>query len=120
LHNFTELDADDWYHRNSSRIEGLNTQALDVQFIFDTLKGCSSEISNFLEIGCSSGQKTQLIAQLFQAQGWGVDISATAIQKALERTSGMRDTLTFVTGRGSDLDFKNGSMDLIFLGFFCT
>ena len=117
MENFTPLDADDWFERNRTKLESSQFNTLDVEFIYQTLSGCKSKISNLLEIGCASGRKTELLAQLFDARAWGVDLSQVAIDAAFSRSNSSVNDLHFYRSRAQDLDFPNNSMDLIFIGF---
>jgi len=66
-----------------------------------------------LDLGCGAGGISEYISDATGAHVTGLDYSATAIETAVNRTSGKRDRLTFVQGDMNALDFADGWFDKI-------
>lgn len=74
---FLKYEGDNWFKRNQKVIK---KSFPELKFLTKYLKAQS--ISKFLEIGCSSGMKTKILARKLNAEGYGLDPSKLAIKQA--------------------------------------
>ena len=107
---FRSGEGDSWYDRNR---ETLEEYAPDSDVIVRTLQSLDIVPSRVLEIGCSSGQRLQLITDIFGAECAGVDPSAKAIAAGGARFP----RLSLHVATADDLPFDDGNFDLIIFGF---
>lgn len=67
-----------------------------------------------LELGCGAGQMAEYISDQSGASILGIDYSTTAIQGALERTTGKRSRLDYRVANMDSLDFPPECFDVIY------
>lgn len=70
-------------------------------------------VKHVLEIGCGQGTGARIIYELFGPERYvGVDLDPSMIQRARKRSGGLPN-VTFLQGDVSNLDFPDGSFDLV-------
>jgi ubiquinone/menaquinone biosynthesis C-methylase UbiE len=115
---FLSSEGDNWFIRN--RKIGF-AKSPEIKFLLNYLK--PQPIQKLLEIGCSSGGKTKILARKLHAEGYGIDPSKLAIKKA--RSSNHRalrnffglQQLNFNVGTAEKLMFGTKFFDFIYFGF---
>jgi SAM-dependent methyltransferase len=69
--------------------------------------------TNILEIGCGQGTGAKIIYDLFRPERYvGVDLDPRMIQRARRRSGGLPNA-TFLEGDVTNLDFPDGSFNLV-------
>ena len=91
--------------------------SIDVDFICNSLFPFQNEINDILEIGCASGKKISSLVKYFKANGFGLDPSQMAINKAKDIHKDDITQLNFEVGVATALPYRNDSFDLVFFGF---
>jgi ubiquinone/menaquinone biosynthesis C-methylase UbiE len=115
---FLSSEGDNWYIRNNKK--GF-AKSPEIRFLLNYLK--AQPIQKLLEVGCSSGKKTRILARKLHAEGYGIDPSKLAIKKA--RTSNCRtfrkffglQQPNFSVGTADKLMFGTKFFDFIYFGF---
>lgn len=113
---FLDSEADAWYQRNQQAIAAQdyqNTDAISVTIkdllSSDEFKGRKN--INILEVGCGEARRLAYLAKTFDVKVWGVEPSALAVAKAVER--GVKAS----QGTADLLPFDTASMDIVVYGF---
>jgi ubiquinone/menaquinone biosynthesis C-methylase UbiE len=109
---FLSGEGDNWFIRNRHMLG--KQEYLDVDFLVRNLPILEAGESKFLEIGCSSGEKTFSLSSRLKSHGFGIDPSYLAIEKAREMHNG---SLTFSVGTADLLPYENHFFDLVYFGF---
>jgi len=116
---FCESEANNWFSRNRKHLETVETGGasipIEIGELCRWLDPFKSEIGALLEIGCSSGQKTELLSRAFNASGYGLDPSDHAVRQGNERLAGSGTQL--ICGTSDNLPFDDGYFDVVYFGF---
>lgn len=110
---FKQTEADNYHNRNKNSKPDIKN-SYDLKVIKETLIPFSNDIECILELGCGDGTKLNYLSKLFNAKGYGVDLSNLAIRDA---SVNFPDLILFNNSADEKL-FDRNQMDLIFLGFF--
>jgi ubiquinone/menaquinone biosynthesis C-methylase UbiE len=109
---FLNGEGDKWFQRNKQTLEN-RTFDYPTSIIKRTLQNHTDNINSILEIGCSNGTKINDLANHFNARGFGVDPSQSAILEGQTKYK----HLELSQGTASKLPFSNDFFDLVFFGF---
>ena len=107
---FATSEGDQYFLRNS---RSGGSQINDNDVIVDLLRFIELRPKKALEIGCSSGDRLDLIKRAFDAECWGVDPSSKAIEDGKIRFP----EILLQVGTADILPFENNSFDVIIFGF---
>lgn len=110
---FKQTEANNYHNRNRSSKSNRDI-SYDLKVITETLIPFSNQVENILELGCGDATKLNYLSKLFNAKGFGVDLSGLAIKEA---SINFPDLQLFNNGADEKI-FHRNQMDLIFLGFF--
>jgi len=102
---FLSTEGDEWFKRNAS-VEKHDK-------IIELLNHIELYPKKVLEIGCSSGDRLQLLRQKFNAECYGIDPST----KAIEHGKSKFNNISLTVGSADSLPFENDSFDTIIFGF---
>ena len=74
---FLDHEANAWYERNKKHYDNIDGKSGVLDYILKTnyIRSCE----NILEVGCSNGYHLNLISKHFNAKGYGIEPSSTAI-----------------------------------------
>lgn len=77
------------------------------------------ENSHILDVGCGTGGNSAYLAEKYGCRVTGIDISDLMVERANERvvSSGLDDRLSFSVGNAYDLDFSDGTFDVVMTVF---
>lgn len=77
------------------------------------------ENSHVLDVGCGTGGNSAYLAEKYGCRVTGFDISEQMVERANERavSSGLEDRLSFSVGDAYDLDFPDGTFDIVMTVF---
>ena len=77
------------------------------------------ENSHVLDVGCGTGENSVYLAEKYGCRVTGFDISERMVERANERavSSGLEDRLSFSIGDAYDLDFPDGTFDVVMTVF---
>ena len=64
-----------------------------------------------LDIGCGTGNNTDLVQKITHGQVFGLEPSEGMIRKAIKKN----DEIIFVSGHGGDIPFENGFFDFVYM-----
>lgn len=108
---FLDQEANQWFERNRSAIQNRNMP--DDDFIASTLQTQANLFANskILEIGCADGFRLKYLKGALNAEVYGIDPSASAVQE------GINAGLDLKVGTADKLDFEDGTFDIVILGF---
>jgi ubiquinone/menaquinone biosynthesis C-methylase UbiE len=116
---FRESEANQWFARNRKHLEECQREAnelpIEVAELARVLSPFKPHINRVLEIGCSSGQKLELICNALDASGEGIEPSESAVAQGNERLAGSGVRLQ--AGTSDQLPFEKESFDLVYFGF---
>ena len=78
-----------------------------------------NENSHVLDIGCGTGGNAAYLAETYGCRVTGIDIAEHMVERANERavSSGLDDRLSFSVGDAYDLDFHDGTFDMVMTVF---
>lgn len=110
--HFLMGEGDAWFSRNQNK-EGSIANAVDVRFIKTVLQPFAARIDSLLEIGCANGSKCHEIATHFDANGFGIDPSAAAINMANQ----LYPSQNWQVGVAHQLPYPDHSFQLVYFGF---
>lgn len=110
---FLSSEGDNWFYRNRSHIESDSNVHPDIDFIVRELDGAEFNFRNLLEVGCASGAKLEKLARAFDAKGFGVDPSSSAISRGLKRYP----NLDLRQGLANELPFQDIKFSFVYFGF---
>jgi SAM-dependent methyltransferase len=110
---FKQNEGDN-YHTRNKRSKSNKEMSYDLKVITETLIPFSNRLDNILELGCGDATKLNYLSKLFNAKGFGVDLSGLAIKEA---SINFPDLQLFNNGAEEKI-FHRNQMDLIILGFF--
>lgn len=115
-HIFLSGEGDSWYNRNLLHKPDSQSLSYDVECIIEFCKAPAvGEVKRVLEIGCSDGTKLNTLAKHFNAVGFGIDPSASAISDGMKRYNSSHINLS--VGTSDTLPYEDESFDLVFVGF---
>lgn len=113
---FLSSEADAWYERNEQAVakadfsvDPVSASVLEIAATFPT--DVESGKIRILEIGCGEGRRLEWLATHLNAEVFGVEPSARAVEKARARG------VTAERGTADDLPFGNATFDVIIFGF---
>ena len=110
---FSQSEGDNWFYRNLPQIESTDSWT-DVNFIKSRLRPFNSRVSKILEVGCAAGHKVESLATDFDAEPFGIDPSARAVDTAVKRTGKSKN---FRIGTADKIEFPDSNFDLVFVAF---
>jgi SAM-dependent methyltransferase len=110
---FKESEANNYHERNKDKNHEVQV-SYDLEILVETLKPFSKDIMSILELGCANGIKLAYLVKHFDAIGYGVDLSSSALEDARMRYP----ELNFEHAGADERIFHKNSMDLVYLGFF--
>ena len=107
---FKASEGDCWFqrNRNSSHSPPANEDEI-VAFI----KSIELVPETVLELGCSNGQRLEVIRNAFQAKCYGIDPST----KAVDEGKSKYPDISLQVGTADNLPFDDDSFDMIIFGF---
>lgn len=109
-------EGDAWFVRNLTgqdpRLERVATSRL-----IESLLPFADQIRTIIEVGSGSGSELQKLCVAFDAEGIGVDPSATAVSHGNERAAKATIPMTLHVGTADKLPAAEASVDLLFFGF---
>lgn len=108
---FAEGEANQWFERNHKQLPIVIENA--VLELADWLSPFKSQISDILEIGCGSGDRIDLLSTKLEANGYGLEPSAEAVNYIRKNFPKIKAEIGF----GDDISFVQ-KFDLVHLGFF--
>jgi ubiquinone/menaquinone biosynthesis C-methylase UbiE len=78
-----------------------------------------NENSHVLDVGCGTGGNSAYLAEMYGSQVTGIDISGLMVERANDRaiSTGLEDRLSFSVGNAYDLDFPDGTFDMVMTVF---
>lgn len=109
---FLESEGDSWYARNKSAIDA-KTSFYETETIKRVLQNNANSINKILEIGCGNGAKLNDLSKYFDAEGYGIDPSKTAVSDG----SISYNDLQLSVGTAADVPHENNKFDLVYFGF---
>lgn len=107
---FKASEGDCWFQRNrksSHSVHGNDDK------IVDLIKSIEIVPKRVLEIGCSNGQRLEVIRNAFQAKCYGIDPST----KAVDEGKSKYPDISLQVGTADNLPFDDDSFDMIIFGF---
>ena len=111
FNNFNEIDGDEWFRRNKSRLE-LEKSNQQIRILTKWLLPFEKEMNKILEIGCGSGHQLNYISKNLNSKAYGVDISSEAINYIKKKFP----TIDAKKSDGNKVPFSD-KFDLVHLGF---
>ena len=108
---FAEGEANQWFERNHKQLSNIITDA--VSELANWLLPFKGQISDILEIGCGSGDRIDLLSSKLEANGYGLEPSAVAVDYINKNFPKIRAEIGF----GDNVSFVQ-KFDLVHLGFF--
>jgi SAM-dependent methyltransferase len=115
---FLANEGDNYFIRNRSK---FRRNFPELKALLQYLDG--QEIKTFLDIGCSDGKNTKILARKMGADGYGIDPSSLAIKKASQfnfyNLSKLlnRSRTNYRIGTADCLPFQSHYFDLIYFSF---
>jgi SAM-dependent methyltransferase len=110
---FKKTEANNYHERNKDKNHEGHV-SYDLEILVETLKPFAKDIMSILELGCANGNKLAYLVKKFEAIGYGVDLSSSALEDARRRYP----ELKFEHAGADERIFHKNSMDLVYLGFF--
>ncbi|MCF6296411.1 MAG: class I SAM-dependent methyltransferase [Flavobacteriaceae bacterium] len=105
---FSTSEGDEWFNRNlNSIVEQKNDKIVQI------IKSIELFPQKVLEIGCSSGERLELIRNTFGSECYGIDPSS----KAIEDGNKKHHEVSLSVGTADYLQFEDNSFDTIIFGF---
>jgi len=109
---FLDSEGDAWFRRNEEAVNS-KTSYPETETIKRVLGHFKDDINRVLEVGCANGAKLFDLCSFFEAEGFGVDPSKTAVKSGQE----LHKHLNFAVSTASNLPHLDNSFDLVFFGF---
>ncbi len=112
---WSRSEGDRWFRRNQGATSSLNDSPM-LQMLARSISPGTLETA--LEIGCSDGQMSEAISNLFGITVTGIDPSQAAIESGNLRLQGTNELVSLEIGFGSSLPYDSETFDLVVAGFF--
>lgn len=115
---FKKDEGDRWYDRNKNYLDSQDSSDSiphDVLSLRNWLMPFRGKIRRILEIGCSNGKKLEVLCQMLDASGAGIEPSSQAVNDGNQRMQGVPACL--ICGTAETLPFESHSFDLVYFGF---
>jgi SAM-dependent methyltransferase len=113
---FLSTEADAWYVRNQQKVEEFDFSADPVSLaVVEIASKCQLEAElgryRILEVGCGGGQRLAWLATKLDAEAFGLEPSALAVEDARSRG------ILAEVGTADDLPFEDATFDILIFGF---
>ncbi len=89
--------------------------------VIKELEKLEGEFQTVIDIGCNDGELLIQTVKKFNVDGVGVDKNSSRISSARSKaaTAGLTDTLSFFVQKAENLDFADGTFDVV-ISSFCV
>jgi SAM-dependent methyltransferase len=104
---FAKSEGDAWFSRNPKE---ANDQA---RLLVQSVQALGAKPQRVLEVGCAGGAPLNVIQEAFEAECFGIEPSA----KAVEYANATYPNIKCAIGTADNLEFDDGEFDLVVLGF---
>ncbi len=108
---FVQEGGDEWYARSCHSIQKTKPT---FNYLFDCINNLPFAINNFLEVGCSSGEKIKQVQSKFKCSCYGIDPSKEAIAGGRKLVN---DKIHLQVGTAESLPFEDNFFDVVCFGF---
>ncbi len=109
---FGKGEADNWFERNKVALESGKSEPA-IALLAQWLEPFEQEIKSVMEVGCGSGHGVNELAGRLNAEGFGVEPSAKAVDYINQHFANVSAKVGFA----DDIPFAR-QFDLVHLGFF--